>query len=197
MLKSRSRPPVTHLTSQPTDTSSSNQRLHVGYEAADEELPSNGSTKRGAGHLGRYGSRFKRQKMSEADSRRGLDGDSEDRGHSEDKSRGREWRNKGIGGGEDGLGEKRDGERRVSATLNSSKDQSKLLMSDSSENSEGDWNEDSDEGSGKLFMSPSSLKHRRRQGRAEVTKKKKAGQSDGVSKKRAEEDLDGDGGEGA
>jgi len=200
ILSSRSRPQMAHTVSQPTDTPTSNQRLAVGYvgaypgSGAAEDVTKSNGTKRTSGHLSKYGSRFKRQKGPEADLRQsGMDREvGEDGGH------GRNRKIKGLGEGkkEDRAVEK--GNPRVSSVLNSSKDQSKLLMSDSSENSEGEWNEDSDDGNGKLFATPSSLKRRRKQGRGRgETGKKKSGHNDAAAVKAAkqEEELDGDGGE--
>ena len=198
VLKSRSRPSMAHTVSQPTDTPTSNQRLAVGYVGpypgggVTEEVTSSNGTKRTSGHLSKYGSRLKRQKGPEVGSRSsGVDREiGEDGSHSRNKK----TKNWGEGKKEESVAEK--GNPRVSGILNSSKDQNKLLMSDSSENSEGEWNEDSDDGNGKLFVSSSNLKHRRKPGRGRgESGKKRGGHNDAAAKAKQEEEIDGDGGE--
>ena len=198
ILSSRSRPPVVRTVSHPVDTPTSNQRLTVGYAgpcASPDEAAVNGN-KRSTGSLGKYGSRFKRQKLSETESGQIV---VDSQGAGEDKGHRKDWKNKeGVGGGggkEAGQGDKKS-ERKTSTLLNSSKDHSKLLMSESSENSEVEWNEDSDEGNGNSFLSPSNLKKKKKlktQGRANVGKKKSK-QSDLISKRGLDEEQEDEGG---
>lgn len=184
--------------SQLMDMACSNQRLHGGLERAC--APGEDKNKRTSGHLGRHMARLKRLKVAESEVKKSSGGSAGGVGGQGG------WGGKGIRGGEGkesaaselGSDKGGDGDERTAAAPNTSKDQNKLLMSDSSGNSEEEWNDDSDEdnGVGQMYTSPSSFKHRPHQhrGKTEVSKKKSSKQ-ESASKKKQEEDLDVDGGE--
>lgn len=201
MSTTNQRPSTPLAFSQLTDVAGSNHRLQGGRNGPcvpGEDVPRN--CKRTSRHLGRHTAHLKRPKVAEsAVKKTGGSGISGGRGGG-----GREGHRGlgGKGGGNESVGrDGGDGGNKVredecgTAVLNTSKDQNKLLMSDSSENSDARWNDDSDEDNvGQAYTSPSSFhsQQRRHRGRTELLKK--SSRPNSTSKRRQEETMDVDGG---
>lgn len=196
---SNQRPAALLASSQLMAMAGSNHRVQTGRAslcALSEDAP--GNNKRTSGHLGRHTRHLKRLKVAESEVKKIGSGGV--RGGKGGLGIGRERR---VGGkvcvNSDGgdRGDKSAGDE-CGVALNVSKDQNKLLMSDSSENSEVEWNDDSDEDHdlGQTYTTPSSSHPHHQQDRGRIELAKSSSRQDTSSKRKPEEDVDVDGGDG-
>ena len=189
---------------RPTDITFTNHKLQEGSPALKEDASSS-NNKRPSGHLRRHVGALKRVKEDESEEK-AVGGNGGGKGVRGVKGRGglgRGRENGGPGGrgwgGEESVGGGGSGDKGAADEnhlgVNSLKDQNKLLLSDSSENSEEEWNDRSDDDNDlALGFSPSTSSHaHHHRGRNNLLKKTHRHKS--ASKRRPEEDVDGDGGE--
>ena len=191
MSSTNQRPASLHASSQLTDVSCSNHRMQTGHErpcTLNEEPPVN--NKRSSAHLGWQTRRLKRLKEAESEGKKiggGVRGG---------RAVGRGDRGKGGKDSVSSDGGDKGGVDECVVTLSTSKDQNKLLMSDSSENSMEEWNEDSDDDNdiGQAYMpiSSSSFHPRHQQDGGSL---KNSTRLDAASKSRLDEEVEDDGGD--